>query len=153
MRSLIERILREAGPRPPCSPAERNAVHLLASEWQGVCDRARVEPFTCKPHTFLGVIPVSAGLYLLSAGLYWVFPVVSALFMGAAVLALYYKLVRYQEAGDGVSGHGRAQTPWESSSPGVIPTRGIFLDGIYDEKYLTFTSRELFTGARHDAKL
>lgn len=33
------------------------------------------------------------------------------------------------------------------------PTYGIFLDGIYDERYLTVVKRELYTGARHDPYL
>lgn len=35
----------------------------------------------------------------------------------------------------------------------TTPTYGLFLDGIYDEKYLTVTNRELCTGARHDSGL
>jgi Zn-dependent M28 family amino/carboxypeptidase len=35
----------------------------------------------------------------------------------------------------------------------TTPTYGLFLDGIYDEKYLTVTNRELCTGARHDPGL
>ena len=34
-----------------------------------------------------------------------------------------------------------------------IPTFAVFLDGVYDERYLTITCRELFTGARHDPVL
>ncbi|MEW5946418.1 MAG: M28 family peptidase [bacterium] len=34
-----------------------------------------------------------------------------------------------------------------------LPTFGLFLDGIYDEKFLTVVSRELFTGAKHDPGL
>ncbi len=35
----------------------------------------------------------------------------------------------------------------------TTPTYGLFLDGVYDEKYLTVTYRELCTGARHDPEL
>ena len=35
----------------------------------------------------------------------------------------------------------------------TTPTYGLFLDGIYDEKYLTVTYRELCTGAKHDPGL
>jgi len=35
----------------------------------------------------------------------------------------------------------------------TTPTYGLFLDGIYDEKYLTVTNRELCTGAKHDPEL
>ncbi len=34
-----------------------------------------------------------------------------------------------------------------------IPTYGIFLDGIYDEKYLTVINREVSTGATHDPRI
>jgi hypothetical protein len=35
----------------------------------------------------------------------------------------------------------------------TTPTYGLFLDGIYDEKFLTVTNRELCTGAKHDPEL
>jgi hypothetical protein len=35
----------------------------------------------------------------------------------------------------------------------AVPTFGIFVDGVYDERYLTVISRELFTGAVHDSGL
>lgn len=34
-----------------------------------------------------------------------------------------------------------------------IPTYGLFVDGIYDEKFLTVINRELTTGAKHDPRL
>jgi len=100
MHDLIDRILREVGPRPSCSPAERKAAKLLENEWQGVCDAVRVEPFTCNPHTFLGVLQVSAVMYLLSACLYWFCPIVSTLLMGAAAVMLYFEFIRYHEFAD-----------------------------------------------------
>lgn len=35
----------------------------------------------------------------------------------------------------------------------AAPTFGIFVDGIYDERFLTVFKRELFTGASHDRRL
>lgn len=35
----------------------------------------------------------------------------------------------------------------------AVPTFGIFVDGVYDERHLTVVTRELFTGAVHDARL
>lgn len=35
----------------------------------------------------------------------------------------------------------------------LTPTYGIFLDGIYDEKFLTVVNREICTGAKHDPYL
>lgn len=34
-----------------------------------------------------------------------------------------------------------------------LPTFGVFVDGVYDERHLTVVTRELFTGARHDPRL
>jgi aminopeptidase YwaD len=34
-----------------------------------------------------------------------------------------------------------------------VPTYGLFIDGVYDERFLGVITRELFTGARHDARL
>jgi hypothetical protein len=35
----------------------------------------------------------------------------------------------------------------------ALPTCGLFLDGVYDERFLTVVDRELGTGAKHDAQL
>lgn len=35
----------------------------------------------------------------------------------------------------------------------ALPTYGIFVDGVYDERHLTVVTRELFTGAVHDPRL
>ncbi len=35
----------------------------------------------------------------------------------------------------------------------VVPTYGLFVDGVYDERFLTVLNREIFTGARHDPRL
>ncbi|MCP3986221.1 MAG: Zn-dependent exopeptidase M28 [bacterium] len=35
----------------------------------------------------------------------------------------------------------------------AIPTYGLFVDGVYDERHLTVIQRELTTGARHDPRL
>lgn len=35
----------------------------------------------------------------------------------------------------------------------ALPTWGIFVDGVYDERHLTVVRRELFTGAQHDPGL
>jgi hypothetical protein len=34
-----------------------------------------------------------------------------------------------------------------------VPTYGLFVDGVYDERFLTVLNREIFTGARHDPGL
>ncbi len=34
-----------------------------------------------------------------------------------------------------------------------VPTYGLFIDGVYDERFLGVITRELFTGARHDPRL
>lgn len=34
-----------------------------------------------------------------------------------------------------------------------VPTYGLFVDGVYDERFLTVLNREIFTGARHDPRL
>jgi len=36
---------------------------------------------------------------------------------------------------------------------GTVPTYGLFIDGVYDERFLTVIRRELTTGARHDPRL
>jgi len=35
----------------------------------------------------------------------------------------------------------------------ALPSYGVFVDGVYDERFLTVVSHELFTGVRHDPRL
>jgi hypothetical protein len=35
----------------------------------------------------------------------------------------------------------------------ALPTYGVFIDGVYDERYLTVIQREIMLGARHDPRL
>lgn len=97
MWSLVERVLREIGPRESCSENEKRFGRLLAEQWRELGLDVRVERFTCNPKAFLGFIPIAALLYLIATIAYWMYPFVSFVTAAAAFGMLWFELLRYRE--------------------------------------------------------
>jgi len=66
MYNFIERIIKECGPRMPCSPQEAKSAELIKTEFEKVCDSSHIEPFTCHPRAFIGYIKVMVLMMLIS---------------------------------------------------------------------------------------
>jgi len=66
MYNFIERIIKECGPRMPCSPQEAKSADLIKVEFEKVCDSSHLEPFTCHPRAFIGYIKVMVLMILIS---------------------------------------------------------------------------------------
>lgn len=66
MRSIVETIVREIGPRMPCSEQEAAAARFIADQMGETCDHVDIEPFTCHPGAFLGWIRIDILLVLAS---------------------------------------------------------------------------------------
>jgi hypothetical protein len=64
-RDLIERF----GPRLAGSESCWNAAQSLQQNWQVICGRADLEPFTAHPTAFMGSLQLSALVYFASVGL------------------------------------------------------------------------------------
>jgi Peptidase family M28 len=64
MYNFIDRIIKEVGPRIPCSQPEAQAAEIIKGELQKTCDDIKIEPFTCHPRGFLGWIRVDILLVL-----------------------------------------------------------------------------------------
>lgn len=97
MHGLVERAVREIGPRESCSEAEKRLARMMAEEFEPACDRVALEPFRCHPAAFLGFFPIIVLLYLFSAIFYWLYPPVSAALMFAAIIIFVFQFVRYKE--------------------------------------------------------
>lgn len=102
MMRFIERALKTVGPRPSCSKEERALGHILETDWQDFCDDVRADAFSCAPHAFLGVIPIAAGMSLLSIGILSHLPWLSALISGFAASVVIWELLFYRELADRV---------------------------------------------------
>lgn len=57
--NTIKTIIDVAGPRAPCSEAERIGHNWSMKEMEKYCDEVEMEPFYCHPKNFLGWIRVS----------------------------------------------------------------------------------------------
>jgi hypothetical protein len=58
MYKSIDKIIRECGPRMPCSPQEAKAASIISDELKDFCDEVNIEEFTCSPRAFLGWIRI-----------------------------------------------------------------------------------------------
>ncbi len=97
MREFMERVLREIGPRPPCSPQERRLGSLLRKEWGVFCDQVDTHSFRCHPTAWQACLPWLVLSYLLCLAAYWLFPPVALVLVFAAVLVGVLQVIRLRE--------------------------------------------------------
>ena len=105
MYDLIDKVIKEAGPRPPCSPAEKKGALLLAEELKPYCDEVKVEEFGAYPQLGVQGWPrrcslltmLSALIFLLTPFNPILFPLVA---LGIAIFSLlnvYYQYLKCEE--------------------------------------------------------
>lgn len=97
MHKLVDRVMREIGPRESCSEEERRLRRLFAEEVGEACSEVRVEEFTCSPKAFLGFFPFLVAGYLAALVLYYVLPPISLIITSVCVGILFFEVVRYRE--------------------------------------------------------
>ncbi|MDI7253412.1 MAG: M28 family peptidase, partial [Actinomycetota bacterium] len=97
MYGLVDRVMREIGPRESCSEAERELGRLFAREVEDACQEVRFEEFTCSPGAFLGFFPFLVAGYLAALVLYYVLPPLALIIAAACVGILFFEVVRYRE--------------------------------------------------------
>lgn len=97
MYGLIDRVMKEIGPRESCSEAEKRLGDLFAEEIRSVCDRLEKERFSCSPKAFLSFFPFLVAGYLVSLVLYYVLPPLSLIITAICVGILYFEVIRYRE--------------------------------------------------------
>jgi len=105
MYNLIDKVIKEAGPRPPCSPQEKKAALLLAEELKPYCDEVKVEEFGAYPQLGVASWPRRCSmLTLLSALIFLLVPFNPILFslvaLGIAIFSIlnvYYQYLKCEE--------------------------------------------------------
>jgi len=97
MYNLIDRVMKEIGPREACSEEERSLGRLFAAEIEPACDRIDVETFTCSPKAFLGFFPFLVLGYIAGVVLFFFIPPLSLILAALGIAVLFYEVVRYKE--------------------------------------------------------
>ncbi len=97
MYGLIDRVMKEIGPRESCSEEERKLGEIFAEEVRPACQKVEVEKFTCSPKAFLGAFPYLIAGYVVALALYYVLPAVSLIITAACVGVFFFEVVRYRE--------------------------------------------------------
>jgi aminopeptidase YwaD len=97
MYNLIDRVLKEIGPRESCSDSEKELGRLFAEEIKPVCERVETETFTCSPTAFMGFFPYFVLLYLVGVIFFFFLPAVSVVLALTGGLVLFFEVIRYKE--------------------------------------------------------
>jgi len=108
MYNLVEKIVKEVGPRMSCSPQEVEGSKFLKDELEQTCDEVVLESFTCHPKAFLGWIKmilimtvVSMLFYIFMEGvsdiLLIVFSLISFLLIFLSFLIMWEEFFNYYE--------------------------------------------------------
>ncbi len=138
MYNLIDRVVREIGPRESCTPKERELADLLAAEWKPICDKVEMEEFTCAPTAFLGFLPIAVILYIGSVATYWLpsyFPVLSFVFAAVGFSMLVFEFVRYREMLDPWFPQRTGQNVYGVIKPSGEVKRRFIVSGHTDSAY------------------
>ncbi|MGQ9704503.1 MAG: hypothetical protein ACUVS1_07980 [Actinomycetota bacterium] len=93
MHGLVDRVIREIGPRESCSEQERELGRLFAEEVGDACQEVRFEEFFCSPKAFLGFFPFLVTGYLAALVLYYVLPPLSLIIAAVCVGILFFEVV------------------------------------------------------------
>jgi aminopeptidase YwaD len=102
MYNLIDRVMKDIGPRESCSEAEKELGRLFAGEIVPACDRVETESFICSPTAFLGFFPYLTMMFLAGVVLYFFLPPVSLVLGLVGFTVLFFEVVRYRELIDPV---------------------------------------------------
>src|SRR5450759_4337873 len=97
MYGLIDKVMKDIGPRESCSEEERELGRLFSSEISEACERVETQEFTCSPTAFLGFFPYLVLMYLAGVVLYFFLPAVSVALALVGGAVLYFEVVRYRE--------------------------------------------------------
>jgi hypothetical protein len=135
MFGLLRKVIDEIGPRPSCSEAEQRLGRLLLKEWQPVCDRVDVEPFTCSPHAFVGSIALSALLYLAAVISYWFLPPLALALAALSCTIVLLEIFRRREFVDALSPRKQGENVVGSIRPTGEASQRVIVTAHMDSAY------------------
>ncbi|MBE6796663.1 MAG: M20/M25/M40 family metallo-hydrolase [Ruminococcaceae bacterium] len=98
----ITHIIKTFGKRDPGSPGEKASCEYMAEVLKNECDcdRVQIEHFKENPGSFFGWIYISFTLILSSIALFFVFPLISAIFIALAFALCIFQFGMYKKVVD-----------------------------------------------------
>jgi len=93
MYNFVKRIIKDVGPRMPCSPQEAQAAKIIKKEFEKSCDDVVIEPFSCHPKAFLGWIKLVVIMTFISMLLYFIIQIVSNAYIVVILAIISFTLV------------------------------------------------------------
>jgi chromate transport protein ChrA len=105
MYNLIDTVIKETGPRPPCSENEKKAALLLADELKQYCDEVNVEKFGAYPQLGVASWPRRCALFTFSSALLFllysfnsiVFSIIALGIAIFSILNVYFQYLKCEE--------------------------------------------------------
>jgi hypothetical protein len=96
--ATTEDLINRFGPRLAGSESCWRAARYLQQNWQVVCGRAELEPFTAHPTAFMGSLQLSALVYFASVGfLHLKIPLLAAIGFLLAEMICLFEFVFYKQ--------------------------------------------------------
>lgn len=135
MYNLIDRVMKDIGPRESCSDQEKELGRLFAAEIEPSCERVETESFTCSPTAFLGFFPYLVLLYIAGVILYFFLPAVSAALAVIAGAALFLEVVRYKELLDPIFPKRQGENVAGFVEPTGETKKRVYVSGHFDSAY------------------
>ncbi|MEJ5187318.1 MAG: M20/M25/M40 family metallo-hydrolase [Candidatus Geothermincolales bacterium] len=135
MYGLIERVMKEIGPRESCSEEERRLGRLFAQEIERACDRVSFEAFTCSPTAFMGFFPYLVALYLFGVVFYFFIPPIALAASLVAIAVFVLEVVRYKEFVDFLYPKREGENVVGVISPRKTPEKRVLVSAHLDSAY------------------
>ncbi|MBU1669946.1 MAG: Zn-dependent exopeptidase M28 [Actinobacteria bacterium] len=135
MYGLIDRVMKEIGPRESCSEEERALGRLFAEEVAPVCETVETERFTCSPKAFVGFFPYLVLLYVVGVVLYFFLPAVSAVLSLIGGAVLFLEVVRYKEFIDPFFPSKEGENVVGTVRPSREATGRVYVSAHFDSAY------------------
>lgn len=135
MYNLIDRVMKNIGPRESCSEEEKELGRLFAGEIEPACERVERESFVCSPTAFLGFFPYLVLMYLAGVCLYFFLPAVSAALALIGGAVLFLEVVRYKEFIDPIYPKREGENIAGFVKPTGEARRRVYVSAHFDSAY------------------
>jgi len=97
----IKKVCKACGPRPSCSPQERQAQEMMQKDLEACCDSVRMEPFKAAPGAFLLWVRTAVVAGLASALAYNLgYAIVGVVLIALELLFMVLEFIMYKQAVD-----------------------------------------------------
>lgn len=135
MYGLIDKVMKEIGPRESCSEEEKRLGRLFAEEISPACERVETETFTCSPTAFMGFFPWLVLMYMAGVVLYFFIPPIAAALAIAGGLVLFFEVVRYKELIDPLFPKKQGENVVGTIAPRGQAKRRVYVSAHFDSAY------------------